>query len=160
MTGDGELPGFVRDAFERELAALTDVERLVLHASAVAGDRFDTGLVATIAGLDQAETRATLRRLAARDLVRGAPDRHRHPLLRTAAYAAAPPGWRLAAHGRAAAELTGRGASALVRAPHLERAAEPGDTAAVDVLTTAAHEAAGPAPREAAHLLGRGRTLL
>jgi DNA-binding CsgD family transcriptional regulator len=159
---DAELPAEVQAALEREFAALVGLDRRVLQASAVAGEDFDAELVAAIAGLGPAETRATLDRLAARDLLRGTPDRYRyrHPLLRTAAYATAGPGWRLAAHGRAAAALADRGAPAAARARHVERAAAPGDDAAVAVLTAAAGESATVEPDRSARWLAVALTLL
>ncbi|MDA0185636.1 AAA family ATPase [Solirubrobacter phytolaccae] len=61
--------------------------------------------------------------------------RFRHPLVRNAIYASAPDGWRIGAHGRAAAALEARGGSVAARAHHLERCARPGDVAAVAVTS-------------------------
>ena len=52
--------------------------------------------------------------------------RFRHPLVRLAIYDSAAEGWRIAAHGRAAAALAERGGSLAARAHHLERCARPG----------------------------------
>jgi DNA-binding CsgD family transcriptional regulator len=64
--------------------------------------------------------------------------RFRHPLVRRAVYESLGPGWRLAAHGRAAAALARRGAPPAMRARHVECSAELGDDEAVAVLADAA----------------------
>ena len=58
----------------------------------------------------------------------GAPRRFafRHPVVRHAVYEAAPGGWRLGAHARAAAALERRGAGPVERAHHVEQAAGAG----------------------------------
>ena len=95
--------------------------------------------------------------LLARALVRpgGAP-RHfafRHPVVRHAVYEAAPGGWRIGAHARAARALERRGAGPVQRAHHVEQAAGPGDEEAIAVLDAAATELRSLAPGTAAHLL-------
>ena len=55
-------------------------------------------------------------------------------------------GWRIAAHGRAAAALAERGGSLAARAHHLERCARPGDDEALEVLVEAGRHAAARAP--------------
>ena len=82
----------------------------------------------------------------------GAPRRFafRHPVVRHAVYEAAPGGWRLGAHARAAAALARRGAGAVERAHHVEQAAAPGDEAAIALLRAAAAELQSPAPATAA----------
>ena len=93
---------------------------------------------------------AALDDLLARSLVRpgGAPRRFafRHPVVRHAVYEAAPGGWRLGAHARAAAALERRGAGVVPRAHHVEQAAGPGDEAAIALLSLAAAELQSPAP--------------
>ena len=95
--------------------------------------------------------------LLARDLVRGTDVprqfRFRHPLVRRAVYAHAGGGWRLAAHGRAAAALAARGASAAAQAHHVEHSARRGDEAAIALLRRAAASAGARAPATAARWL-------
>ena len=92
--------------------------------------------------------------LLALDLVRPTPVPRRfvfrHPLVRRAVYEAAPGGWRLAAHGRAAAALAARGAAAAERAHHLEQCAGQGDEEAIGLLLEAGAAAAPRAPASAA----------
>src|SRR5262249_7047956 len=76
--------------------------------------------------------------------------RFRHPLVRHAIYASTTEGWRIAAHSRAAASLTGRGGSLGARAPHPAPCARPGDAAALEVLIEAARHTAARAPATAA----------
>ena len=70
--------------------------------------------------------------------------------MRLAIYESAADGWRIGAHGRAAAALATRGGSLAARAAHLERSARPGDTEAVSVLVEAGRHAAARAPATAA----------
>ena len=95
--------------------------------------------------------------LLARDLVRTTDVprqfRFRHPLVRRAVYAHAGGGWRLAAHGRAAAALAARGASAGAQAHHVEHSARRGDEQAIALLSRAAATAAPRAPATAARWL-------
>src|SRR6185295_10073631 len=70
----------------------------------------------------------------------------RHPLLRRAVYEAAPAGWRLAAHERAAAALAARGAAPAERAHHVEQYAARGDEEAISLLLEAGTAAAARAP--------------
>ena len=65
--------------------------------------------------------------------------RFRHPIVRDAVYAATGPGWRLAAHARAADAL--KHGSSRERAAHLERCAKAGDDEAIAVLVDAAQDA-------------------
>ena len=66
--------------------------------------------------MDEAETLAALDELVDRELVQSAPlpgrFSFRHPIVRRAVYESAKEGWRRSAHARAAAVLSGRGASA------------------------------------------------
>lgn len=156
--------GSVRAALAAEFATLEPLRRRVLHAAAVAGDEFDPGLLAAVAEGAESDVLAALDELARRDLVRpgAAPGgfRFRHPLLRSAAYHHAGAGWRLGAHGRAAAELGRRRAPVDLRAPHIEASAAVGDLAAAEVLRAAAVDAMPATPAVAAHWLGSALRLL
>lgn len=152
------------EAFARELRGLGPADRAVLQCAAVVGDEFDPNLVAAIARRPVGDVLAALDRLAARDLVRAATTepklRHRHPLLRHAAYREADPDWRLAAHRRAWTVLSGLGAPAPIVARHVARAAATGDRAAVDVLLAAARATEVTAPASCAHWLAVALHLL
>src|SRR5207253_5024785 len=92
--------------------------------------------------------------LIARDLVRPAqiPRRFhfRHPLVRSAIYAASSMSSRLAAHARCAETLAKRGAPATSRAHHVEQSAHHGDRDAIAVLVEAAEANARRLPSSAA----------
>jgi DNA-binding CsgD family transcriptional regulator len=145
------------DAFTRELRGLSEEDRTVLWAAAVVGDDFDPNLVAAITRRPVAAALAALDRLSARDLVRADTTdprlRHRHPLLRRAAYRDASAQWRLAAHRRAWQVLAGQGAPAATIARHVAESAQPGDEAAIAVLLAAADATEVTAPSSAAHWL-------
>ena len=76
--------------------------------------------------------------------------RFRHPLVRRAVYDTTAGGWRLGAHARAARALEEQGGPLTARAHHLERCAQPGDAAAIDVLVAAGATVAPRAPATAA----------
>nr|CTQ95766.1 LuxR-family transcriptional regulator [Kibdelosporangium sp. MJ126-NF4] len=139
-----------------ELAGLPAVVRLVARSAAVAGDPFEPGLVAAIAGLDTRSTLEALDDLLARDLIRADDERRlrfRHPLVRQVAYLDADEDWGTLAHGRAAAELANRDASATVRAHHTALAARTGDLDAISTLVRAASSIMPKAPATAAQWL-------
>ena len=150
--GDGTVPPAVAAALAAELGALAPGARRLLDAAAVIGDPFELGLAAEVA--ETADPLAALDELLARSLVRpgGAPRRFafRHPVVRHAVYEAAPGGWRIGAHARAAAALERRGAGPVERAHHVEHAAGPGEEAAIALLSAAAAELQSPAPASAA----------
>ncbi len=154
--GDSEtgVPAAVAAALSEELESLSPQARGLLDAAAVAGEPFEPDLAAAIAELPQAEGLDALDDLLAVDLVRPTqvPRRFvfRHPLVRRAVYESTRGGWRLAAHGRAAAALAERGAAAGERAHHVEQSAGQGDEEAIAVLIEAGAEAAGRGPAAAA----------
>jgi hypothetical protein len=122
----------------------------MLEAAAVAGEPFEPDLAAVIAELPTPEGLAALDALLELDLLRptSVPRRFvfRHPLVRRAVYEGARGGWRLAAHARAASELTVRGAAAGERAHHIEQSAAQGDDEAIALLFEAGAAAAPRAP--------------
>lgn len=152
--GEIDVPPAVGAALARELDRLPTVARTVLESAAVAGEPFEPDVAAEIAAVTEAEALAALDELLDVELVRPteAPRRFRfrHPIVRRAVYGSARPGWRLAAHGRAAAALAARGASLPARAGHVERSAHAGDEDAIALLTQAASSVAPRAPATAA----------
>jgi DNA-binding NarL/FixJ family response regulator len=158
------LPPTLVAAVQLEVAGLPPASRALLDGAAVAGDPFDPELAAAAGGLDGVDALVPLDRLIAADLVRPAAGerrfRFRHPLVRRAVYDAAPGGWRLAAHERAAEALAKRGAGAVARAYHVEQAARPGEEAALTVLTDAAATSLSAAPATAARWYGSALRLL
>jgi ATP/maltotriose-dependent transcriptional regulator MalT len=149
------VPALVVATVAAELRALGEAVADVARAAAVAGEPFEPDVVADVGQRGEGEVLAALDVLLAADLVRpsGSPRcfRFRHPIVRRAVYESAPPGWRLAAHGRADRALAERGADAVARAHHVERAARRGDERAAAVLADAARAAADRAPGVAAH---------
>ena len=128
--GPDAVPPAVAAALAAELRGLTPDARRLLDAAAVVGDPFGPALAAEVAELDEPAALAALDELLERALVRpgGAPRRFafRHPVVRHAVYEAAPGGWRLGAHARAAVALERRGAGPVERAHHVEQAASRG----------------------------------
>ena len=158
------LPLPVQAALAGELDALTPVEAKVAWAAALAPEVAEPELVACTAEVPVAEVLAALDRLAARDLLRVSPLRDRfqfrHPLLRRATYEAADPGWRVAAHARAAEFLRRRGAALAEQAHHWERCATRGDLRTVQVLRQAGIDALNSNPGVAGHWFGTALRLL
>ena len=159
-----EVPPAVTGALASEIAALAPDVRTIVQASAVAGEPFEPDLVAEIAETGEAAVLAAFDELQDTELVvpSGLPRRFvfRHPLVRRAVYEGSRPGWRLAAHGRAAEALDRRGAPASERAHHIEHAAARGDLAAVAVLREAAAAVAPRTPGSAALWLQAALRLL
>jgi ATP/maltotriose-dependent transcriptional regulator MalT len=159
-----DVPPGVAAALTEEFALLSADARLVLEGAAVAGDPFEPDLAAVAAATSEAAAMDALDELMQLDLVRTTEVprrfRFRHPLVRRAVYEATPAGWRLGAHDRCAEALAARGASAMVRAHHLEYCAREGDRAAVAVLSEAGEAAARLAPASAARWFGASLRLL
>jgi DNA-binding NarL/FixJ family response regulator/tetratricopeptide (TPR) repeat protein len=151
------VPQSVMSMLAEEVLSLPHDSRRVLEAAAVAGEPFEPDVAAEIGEVTEDEVVDALDDLLARDLVRGTDVprqfRFRHPLVRRAVYAHAGGGWRLAAHGRAAAALAARGASAAAQAHHVEHSARRGDERAIALLSRAAESAAPRAPATAARWL-------
>jgi DNA-binding NarL/FixJ family response regulator len=159
-----EVPRAVAAALTEELALLADTSRRLFEGAAVAGDPFEPEMAAAAAAIDDADATEALDDLLARDLVRRTDVprrfRFRHPLVRTVVYEAAPGGWVLGAHGRCANALAERGASAAVRAHHVEHAASPGDGEAMALLREAGGAVMISAPASAARWFGAALRVL
>jgi ATP/maltotriose-dependent transcriptional regulator MalT len=151
---DDEVPAGLVAAVASEVDSLAAEAVLLLRGAAVAGDPFEVDLAAAGADMDPSVALELLDSLTAADLVRrrstGVRFRFRHPIVRAAVYHGAGSGWRIDAHRRVAAALEARGASAVMRAHHVERSAVPGDEEARRVLVAAAKEATARAPAAAA----------
>jgi ATP/maltotriose-dependent transcriptional regulator MalT len=158
------VPPAVAASLHDELCLLTGTARLVLDGAAVAGDPFEPDIAAAAADVSEAAAMDSIDELLRVDLVRETEVprrfRFRHPIVRRAVYEATVGGWRLRAHERCAAALAERGATAAVRAHHVERSARDGDLAAVAVLREAGEAAARLAPESAARWFGAGLRLL
>jgi len=152
---DLDVPPAVAAALAEELALLADGARLALEGAAVAGDPFDPELAAAAAATTEASVLDAVDELLSLDLVRQTDVprrfRFRHPLVRRAVYESAPAAWRLGAHERSADALAARGAGAVERAHHVERAGRQGDAMAIATLREAGEAAAHRAPASAAH---------
>jgi DNA-binding NarL/FixJ family response regulator len=149
-----ELPPSVRREVLAEFAGLSPTGTAVAGAAAVVGPTVDVSLVPVAADLEETEALRGIDELVAHDLLRsdgsGPALRYRHPLLRSVAYHASGPGWRLGAHTRVADELARRRAKPVELAWHLERCARP---AALPVLMEAAQTMRVRAPAVAARWL-------
>ena len=152
------LPPAVAAAINDELTRIGTEHRLVLDAAAIVGESFEPELVASISERSLPFTLDAIDQLLDADIVRATATprrfRFRHPIVRRAVYDQIPPGWRLAAHARAAAALIASHHPANTCAHHVERSAMEGDERAVALLVEAARGAAPRAP------LAAGRWLL
>ncbi|MCK9902128.1 LuxR family transcriptional regulator [Parafrankia colletiae] len=164
LDGPDDVPPAVTAAVGAEIAQLPEVVRRFAQGAAVAGEVFEPDLAAEAAALPETDAFEALDALVAADVVRPTevPRRFmfRHPIVRHAIYMSAGPGWRIAAHARAADALAARGAAATARAHHVERAARPGDEAAIALLTKAAAASRLRAPAAAAHWYAAALRLL
>ena len=161
---NASVPDAVIGAIARELGDLDSTVEGVLRGAAVLGEGFEPDLAGEVASIETDASLAALDELLARDLVRPTDSprrfRFRHPIVRQAVYEAAPAGWRLGAHGRAATALERRGAAPASLAHHLECSAVRGDEGAITALTETAESIAPRAPAAAAHWYGCALRLL
>jgi len=161
---DLDVPPAVAAALAEELSLLADGGRLVLEGAAVAGDPFDPELAAAAAASTEASVLEAVDELLRLDLVRQTDVprrfRFRHPLVRRAVYESTPAAWRLGAHERTADALAARGAGAIERAHHVERAGRQGDALAIATLREAGEAATHRAPASAAHWFAGALRLL
>jgi DNA-binding CsgD family transcriptional regulator len=148
------VPRAVTVALAGEISVLPQHAQVLAQGAAVAGDPFDPSVAAVAAGIGEEAALRALDDLLAADVVRATERprrfRFRHPLVRRAVYEMVGGGWKLAAHARCAQGLAARGAPAAERAHHVERAAQAGDLAAVELLAAAADETLPVAPATAA----------
>ena len=160
----GGIPRAVLASLAEEVGVLPEAAQQLLRGAAVAGDPFDLDLAVAAAGLDDADMADAFDALLVAELVRDTEIprrfRFRHPVARRAVYEAAPGGWRLGAHDRAAALLAARGATVTARAHHVEFAAQHGDPDSLAVLTEAGEAALLRAPAAAVRWLGAALRLL
>jgi ATP/maltotriose-dependent transcriptional regulator MalT len=153
LGGEAGVPSLVAAALLAEVQELPAPARDLLEAASVAGDPFEPELAFAIAEMEPETGMDALDELLPSGLVRATdvPRQFafRHPLVRRAVYESTKGGWRLGAHGRAAAALAAAGASAPARAHHVEHSAAPGDDDAVAVLVEAGQASASRAPAAA-----------
>jgi DNA-binding CsgD family transcriptional regulator len=157
-------PPALASAVSDELGRVAEHEQRLLSAAAVAGESFDPWLLSAIADLDEQTVLAALDSLMAVDLLRTSSlprnFRFRHPIVRRVVYETTPAGWRILAHGRAAAALADARASDSEIAHHLALSARPGDEHAAAQLSTAARAVAARAPMTAGRWLLAAAALL
>jgi DNA-binding CsgD family transcriptional regulator len=154
MAGAAGVPRTVAAALLDEFESLSPMARALLDAGAIAGDPFDPDLADSVAEFTRQEGMLALDELLDARLLQATdvPRRFafRHPLIRRAVYDATKGGWRIGAHGRAAAALAERGAPAAARAYHVEQSASLGDVDAIGLLLEAGEGSAAHAPAAAA----------
>lgn len=138
----GAVPLSVETKFAVELAALSAPAGVVASAAAVFTAAVEPGLLAEVAELPQHDVYAAIGEVVKQDLLRPIAGTgcfaFRHAVARAAIYQGTDPGWRLAAHTRAARALQARRAPVAVRVPHLVRLAAPGEVEAMAALVDAA----------------------
>jgi DNA-binding CsgD family transcriptional regulator len=157
LEGGFTLPAAISAALADELRGLDGESRRLLEGAAVAGEPFRLSLAAEISDIELDRGLELVDEAIAAGVVRSVrtPGHFvfRHPLVRRAVYAGSGEGWRLAAHGRAAAVLERQGGDPVARAHHVARSAQPGDAEAIAVLEQAAERTLTRAPMSAAHWL-------
>jgi DNA-binding NarL/FixJ family response regulator len=155
------VPPSLRLIILRRLTVLSAPCLEVLRLASILGSYFSPHDLSLIGGWPATALTAPLREA----LEAGFLDEHgdhlafRHDLVWEAIYEDQPRGVRRALHIAAGEALAAAGASAASVAAHLERAAEPGDTHAIEWLRRAAREVALRAPAVAVGLLRRAQQL-
>jgi ATP/maltotriose-dependent transcriptional regulator MalT len=164
MAEDAGVPRAVTAALLDEFRSLSPTARALLDAGSIAGDPFDPDLADSIGSLTRQEGMLALDELLDARLLQATdvPRRFafRHPLVRRAVYDATKGGWRIGAHGRAAATLAKRGASATARAYHVEQSASEGDVEGIRLLLDAGDGSAAHAPAGAGRWYGAALRLM
>ncbi|MCK9896244.1 LuxR family transcriptional regulator [Frankia sp. AgB32] len=140
-----------------ELAELGPECSRVAWAAAVLAEPFDLDTVATVADLEIDPACTAVAALVERDLLRPvhgeAAYRLRHRMLAGLLYTTLDPGWRRAAHRRAASALALAGAPPAVLAVHIERFPRDSGLHEVHMLADAAKESLASAPLDAVRWL-------
>jgi DNA-binding CsgD family transcriptional regulator len=125
------------------LSRLHEEAAAVARAVAVLGESSKLPAVAALTGLSEDAVAQAAGDLARADILRPDPPLgFVHPLVRDAVYLDIPAGERELQHGRAAAVLTAAGAADEEVAAQFVHAPRRGDAATVELLRSAAHEAA------------------
>jgi DNA-binding CsgD family transcriptional regulator len=133
------VPEAVSTTVSTMLERMSEIERAVVSAVAVLGDRQPLTTVASVAEIDLRTASDTADTLADADvLMPGAPVSFAHPLVRTAVLAAMSPLARGRTHRRAAMIMSEHGAESDAIAAHLLAAPPEHDPDAVDALRIAA----------------------
>ncbi|ALG10446.1 ATP-binding protein [Kibdelosporangium phytohabitans] len=157
LVGAEALPDALRALLVTDLRALTETQRQVAYAAAVAGSPADLDVIVTIAGLSEVTVLGSLDELVTLGILtlEGAQFSFRHPLVRAAMYQSAGITWRTRAHRQAELYLRMCGGPLSLRAFHAARAARFGDADAAEILVDAAIVAMDTAPATAAAWLER-----
>lgn len=136
------VPTGLLDGVRRRVTATSQHCRDLVRTAAVIGPDCRLTDVAELIGVPAARlTEALVEAINAGLLTDdGGVVRFRHELLRQAVYEDLPPSGRRALHRAVAEHLLACGRGCAAAAPHVLATAEPGDSAAVDVLRKAAHE--------------------
>ncbi|EIV94793.1 LuxR family transcriptional regulator [Frankia sp. QA3] len=156
----GDLDQPPRDLVSPVLAELAELDAACLRvvwAAVVVDETFDVDTIAAVAELGVEPACVAVANLTARDLLvatgDGATYRLRHPLLARMLYPTLDPGWRRAAHRRAARILGLSGAPPAVLAAHIEHCPQDSGFEEVEVLAWAAEESLASAPPDAVRWL-------
>ena len=146
------VPAAVARVLAAELRELSASVRAVVDAASVAGEPFGPELVSVISGVALGAVRDALDDAVQSGLASPTPVPgrfvFRHPIVRRAVYASAPPAWLLGAHERAAEALRLAGAPPATRAHHVELSGCTG-AQAVELFVAAGRESARVAPASA-----------
>lgn len=138
----GAVPLTLETRFAVELGPLSAPARTLVAAAAVFTEAVEPSLLAEVAELSHGALYPAIGEVVGLDLLRTVPGTgcfaFRHAVVRAAIYQGTDPGWRLAAHARAARALQQRHAPVAARVPHLVRLAAPGDVEAMAALVDAA----------------------
>jgi len=145
------VPTGLLDGVRRRVAATSRQCRELLRTTAVIGPDCQFADVAELIGVPAARLTDPLVEAINAGLLTddGGVVRFRHELLRQAVYEDLPPSGRRALHHAIAEHLLAAGRGCAAAAPHVLATAEPGDSAAVDVLRKAAHEVLDTMPTTA-----------